>query len=186
MNQPEDEIKKQLAHNENLLWFGQPRQGVFLRGSDALMIPFSFLWGGFAFFWEFSVIDSNAPAFFMLWGIPFVLVGTYIIIGRFFVEAAQRARTIYAVTNERIIIISGMLGRKTRSINLRTLSDFSLTEGRGTEGTITLGGGLSANSLFGGFSGWPGMDARMGPRFELIPEAKKVYEIIRSSQRAAS
>jgi hypothetical protein len=150
------------------------------------MIPFSLMWGGFAVFWEASVISSNAPAFFVLWGVPFVLVGVYLIIGRFFAEAKQRARTFYAVTNERILIVSGLFTRKVKSLNLRTLSDLSLSEGKGNRGSISFGGGSPFASMFGGFSGWPGMEAHLGPRFDLIENAKAVYETIRKTQRGTA
>ena len=181
-----EDINTQLSAGERVLWSGQPRQGVIIRGADALMIPFSLLWGSFAIFWELSVINSNAPAFFALFGIPFVLVGIYLIIGRFFFEARHRARTYYAVTNERILIISGLSCRKVQSLDLRTLSDLSLSEGKGNEGTITFGSGSPFNSMFGGFSSWPGTGAYLGPRFELVANAKTIFETIRRAQRAAA
>jgi hypothetical protein len=181
-----EEIRRQLSGGERVLWSGQPKQGVILRASDALMIPFSLLWGGFAFFWEWSVINSDAPGFFVLWGIPFVLVGLYLIVGRFFVEARQREKTHYAVTNERVLIISGLLRPTVKSLSLRTLTDVSLSESSNGEGSITFGAASALSGMFGGFAGWPGMSAQVGPRFEVIPKAKAVYEVIRAAQKGAA
>lgn len=185
MNTVHEKIKAQLSYGEQVLWSGQPRQGIIVRATDTLMIPFSLLWGGFTVFWEMSVIESNAPAFFILWGIPFVIVGIYMIIGRFFVEAKQRANTLYAVTNERILIVSGILNHNVKSLNLRTLSDLSLSEGKSNVGTITFGGRSPFALMFSGVSSWPGMGAQMPPRFDSISNAKSVYETIRSAQQAA-
>jgi hypothetical protein len=86
---PDNEISRELAGQERLIWNGRPHQGIVIRPSDGFMIPFSLLWCSFAIFWETSVIKSGAPFFFMLWGIPFVLVGLYFIFGRFLVDAKR-------------------------------------------------------------------------------------------------
>jgi hypothetical protein len=176
-----EQIHRELSAGEQVLWSGRPRQGIVLRGSDALGIPFSLLWCGFAIFWEHGVITSNAPLFFTLWGVPFVLVGLYMVVGRFFFDAQQRARTFYAITPERILIITVMFARKVKSLNLNTLTDISLTESRGGEGDITFGPQNGYPSFFGS-SGWPG-NPQQAPRFELVSNAKSVYERIRGAQR---
>ncbi len=102
------------------------------------MIPFSLLWCGFAVFWETAAVKKEPP-FFALWGVPFILIGVYFVLGRFFVDACSRAKTFYGVTNDRIIIITGFRSRQIKSLQLRTLTDVSLTESKDASGTITFG-----------------------------------------------
>jgi hypothetical protein len=67
---PDSQIKPELGNSERLLWAGRPRQGVLFRATDAFLIPFSLMWGGFAIFWESMAIAKGTPFFFALWGIP--------------------------------------------------------------------------------------------------------------------
>jgi hypothetical protein len=172
-----------LDRGERQLWAGVPRRGLVLRASDALLIPFSVMWAGFAVFWESSVLRDGAPTFFALWDIPFVLVGLYITIGRFFMDAARRARTTYAVTSERIIIEVEGVGPwrgATRSLPLRTLGEVAVRERADGSGTITFGPLPPFGASFAG-SSWPG--APQVPSFDLIPDVRRVCDIIRDAQR---
>lgn len=170
-----------LNRGERQLWAGIPRQGIVLRPSDVFMIPFSLLWGGFAVFWELTVIRSGGPGFFVLWGIPFVLVGLYITVGRFMVDARRRARTSYALTSERVIINSGVFAPVTKSLDLRTLSDVTLRERSDGAGTITFGPQYPFATMYAG-TAWPGIP--QPPSFEMIPDARRVYNLLREAQRA--
>lgn len=184
-NETTQKIQKELSVGESLLWSGRPKQGLLLRGSDALLIPFSLLWGGFAIFWEFSAYSSGAPAFFLLFGSVFVLIGLYFIVGRFFVDALMRKHTYYGVTNDRVLILSGFPVRKTKSLNLKTLTDISFSNKADGTGSITFG---TQHPMAGWMSGlsWPGMGPYQSPGFDLVKDVKAVYEVIREASRKAA
>jgi hypothetical protein len=174
-----------LDAGERLFWHGRPRQGLRMTAADIILVPVSLLWGGFAFFWEYMVIRQGAPWFFAIWGIPFILVGTYMIAGRFFWDAKRRATTYYGVTDRRVIIRSGIWHPSTRSVHLRSLSDLSMTERADGSGDILLGVAPPMMSWLAG-SGWPGLNPYMPPMLEAIPQVRLVHEIIRQRQHQAA
>lgn len=176
-------IQGELEAGEQLLWAGRPLQGIRLRRSDLFMIPFSLLWGGFAFFWEWTVMQENGPLVAQLFGLPFVLVGLYMIAGRFFLEAKQREKTFYGISNERLIIASGLCRKRVTSLNLATLSNISLTEESNGSGTITFGPSSLVGPWFGRMP-WPGAESFLGPSFDLLEDAKAIYQRIRDAQKA--
>jgi len=181
----QQEISRVLDSEETLIWSGMPRHGLLLRPSDALMIPFSLMWGGFAIFWEATVLRSRAPGFFALWGIPFVLVGLYLIVGRFFVDAKIRANTFYGLTNRRAIIVSGIFSKTTNSLPLRTLTNISLQERSDRSGTIMLDRPQPYSSWGPGLR-WPGLSQYSTPAFESIPDAKQVHDQLLAAHRVAA
>ena len=142
--------------------------------------------GGFAIYWEIMALsipkDKAGPVaiIFPLFGIPFVIVGLYLIFGRFIVDSNQRKKTFYGLTNQRIIIISGVFSRKVESLNLKTLTNISLKEKSDRSGTINFGQNNPLSWWFGGMA-WPGMP-KSGPSLEMIEGAKEVYEKIREAQ----
>ncbi|MDB5807857.1 MAG: hypothetical protein JWN73_5179 [Betaproteobacteria bacterium] len=178
------DVRAELGAGERLLWSGQPRPGMALRPTDVVQIPFSIMWCGFAIFWESLVVKANAPGFFILWGIPFIAVGLYMVAGRFFFEAWQRGHTRYAVTDERVLIVSGGFSRRVKSLGLRLLPEVTLLEQRGT-GTITFGSAGTANKWPGMFTGWPACNAA-APYFERIEHAREVYQLVRRAQAEAA
>ncbi|WP_116787583.1 PH domain-containing protein [Flavobacterium psychrotrophum] len=173
-------FKIALGTDETILWTGRPPGGVIFRASDIFLIPFSILWFGFAVFWEVSVVESDAPLLFRLWGIPFLCVGLYISIGRFFIDSHKRKNTVYAITHERILIKSGIFSSEINSVSIRTLSGVTFTTKADGSGTIILG---PENDRYGRMQGldWPGV--KQTPRLESIPNVKGVYDIIMDNQR---
>ena len=120
----------------------------------------------------------------MLWGIPFVLIGLYIVFGRFIVDAMSRAKTFYGVTNERVIIVPGLFSRQVKSLNLRSLTDVSLSERSDGSGTILFGPAYAMGRWVP--AGWPGAGRYAPPAFEMVEQAKRVYETIRQAQKATA
>ena len=99
-------IQRELDSGERIIWAGIPTQGTVFRGSDIFMIPFSLLWGGFAIFWEYMALTmtqnaKNTPdgfaVVFPLFGIPFVVIGLYMIFGRFIYDSKKRSKTFMAL-----------------------------------------------------------------------------------------
>ncbi|MDJ0358248.1 hypothetical protein [Paenarthrobacter sp. PH39-S1] len=107
MNDPRGRILPLLREGEQLLWVGQPDPRVRFTGADAFLVPFSVFWGGFAVFWEVMAITTVRQPLFIIWGIPFVLLGLYFIFGRFIVKKRGKIATVYALTNSRAIVCSG-------------------------------------------------------------------------------
>jgi hypothetical protein len=178
------ELSRVLQPGESLLWADRPGQGLRLRPMDAIHIPFSIVWGGFAIFWETMVVTMGAPLWFAIWGVPFVMIGLYLMIGRFFVDARLRARTVYGLTNRRVVVVFGHFGRNTVSVPLSTLTGVSLRERRDGSGTLHLGN--NAGLYRWGMTQWPDPSAIPVVRLELIPDARRVYDEILKAQRAAT
>ena len=183
-----DVLRRQLAPGERVLWHGRPPQGLLLRRADAWLIPLSCLWGGGVIFNVLHLLKTSAQmedragmGFLFVWGLLFVLVGLYLMLGRFWVDAYLRARTYYALTHERLLLAGGWSGRQIKSLPLRNLPQITLKVNASGGGVIQLGS--ESRSLWSACPpGWPG--APLQPdALELADDAQRVFHLIQSAQR---
>ena len=187
-------LRSELPSGEALLWSGRPG-GSLLTASDvknvlgslASLSVFAFAAFGFLSSGIFG-LEIGAPSFELLtdwifspYGailLPLVLYGVF---GHYVTEAARRRNTFYGVAHDRLVISSGLLRRNTRSLDIRSLSDIRLDEKPDGSGTISFGAPEEQPKS------WWGNDVPrpVSPGFERIPDARRVYETIRTAQRQA-
>ena len=174
---PETQVQNAIGADVPLRWVGRPAQGLLFRTGDLLMIPFSLLWGGFAIFWESTAISDGGPIFFRLWGIPFVLIGLYMIAGRFIVDAYLRAHTTYAIGDHAIYFVRDGLANGVSTLAASALTPVQMQLGANGRGTIIFAD--SAIRFFNYSASWR-MTTAPDYAFESIPDVQKVYEMINS------
>jgi len=196
------ELQPELASGESVLWSGQPSTRVLFGPQDLFLIPFSLMWGGFAIFWEASVLGfagflsgdftkgKGSPWFLVLWGIPFVVIGQYMIWGRFFYAAWKKKRMIYAVTNKRVLVVSVPgpgAARKVITAYLQQLPAIEKSVRGNGIGTITFGLGIPMN--FAGrrssAGSWDGGLSSPVPKFVDVEDAESVYRIVSDAREKA-
>ena len=112
---------------------------------------------------------------------PFVLIGLYLIAGRFLVDAWAREKTVYAVTTQRILILRSGPYSKFISLAINRLPELSLDERADGRGTIRF---QPQQPMWNNrsWSSWtPALDST--PQFLSIADARGVFDRIqRASQ----
>ncbi|MEZ2219204.1 PH domain-containing protein [Rhizobium sp. RCC_161_2] len=178
------DIQNYALPGEKLLWQGRPKQGLMFSRKDLLLVPFSLMWGGFAVFWESMVArQANAPLFFKLWGLPFVLIGLYLIVGRFALDAFVRARTQYAVSDQRIMVLREGWFSKLLTVPLGQLQTLDLDQNGNGTGTISFGNDVQIGygRRGGGIGLWtPALSNT--PKFLGIADVRETFDLIQRAR----
>jgi hypothetical protein len=173
-------LRRALGTGERLLWLGKPKTGSQLRSEGAFLIPFGVgVWCWLAVFWKITAFIPDSPLFpFRLWGIAFIcVVGFYLVFGHFIIDARLRGRTAYGVTNERVLIVSG-LSQRIKSLQLTSLGEVTLWQEEDGSGTII----FESTPDFS--HPWYHESAILGT-FKRIEDAKSTYDLIRKARREA-
>lgn len=182
----DESFGSELLPGEHILWTGHPVVRIVLHREDLFAIPFSLLWGGGAIFWEATVLGiidiGSAPVrhrahlFMVLWGIPFVLMGQYIIWGRFFYDAWRKKHTAYALTDQRIMTLTTGWGGKFYSAYLISVPAIQRNIRHDGIGTLIFGYSFTPYNLFGP-SGRQRSGTSRVPVFQDVENAAQVYDI---------
>jgi len=75
------QVPQYLRAGEQLLWRGAPDAGAWFTREDLFLVPFSILWLGSAIFFEIVAAGGGGPLLVQLAGIPFVVIGLYLVAG---------------------------------------------------------------------------------------------------------
>jgi hypothetical protein len=160
-------VTQHLLPGERVLWADRPVRGIRLSPSDAVLIPFALLWTAIVVLWEVLAlrilgdIDGGVP--FAVVGVPFLLVGLYLVAGRLVVGALRKRRLLYAVTDQRVLVLREGEGTRARSVALERLGAPSATRGSDGRGTVRFGG--------------------TGPTLVDVPDVQRVLHAVEGARR---
>ena len=184
-------IQPELAPGESIAWAGRTVARIIFHKEDLYLIPFSLMWGGFAILWESMVTGfwgsgKGAPGIFVLWGIPFVVAGQYLIWGRFIYAAWKKKRTYYGATNRRVIVVQDGWSRKTACAYLDTLPTLIKEGGPGTTGILRFAQPEPVWSKGRGWSAWDSMAIGSVPAFVDVQDVDSLYRLVSELREKAS
>ncbi len=179
-----------LADGESILWQDRPATGVFWRDLLHPLTFFGLFFFGFSVFWVAmaSVMSSGPGGFgliFPMFGIPFVLVGFYLLVGRIFWDAYVRAHTWYTLTDRAAYTATDVLGRRSlKRVGFDEMTRLDLEDSR--PGSVWFSETIATHSYRHRRSRSAGY--RSGPLrtqttvtpvgFARIPEPRPVYRMI--------
>lgn len=173
-----------LGPDEHLIWSGKPRGGIRFDLSDIFVIPFSLVWAGLAFTGFFSTWRTEAPLLSRLVSLLFAAVGIYMVAGRFVFAALMRQNTYYALTDQRVMILTTLFSRRLQSVDMASLGPVTIDVGGSGVGTIAFGGDVDTTPISSFFARGFGTNNRNAPpSFEALDDAQSVYALIRQTQR---
>lgn len=99
------DFRPYLEPDEYIVWQGKPEGGNYFRHEDIFRVPFGLFFFGFSVVW--ASMASQADVGFSLFALPFMIVGLYISVGIIIHRAILLSKTEYAITNRKLIRISG-------------------------------------------------------------------------------
>jgi hypothetical protein len=190
-------VAEALVPGEHVLWSDKPDDRRWFYPEDLVLVPFSLLWGGFAIFWEVSVLASisthggtGARFLFSLWGVPFVVIGLYLIFGRLLARRWLRRGSQYVLTDRRVLSFSPSWRGAThvKMIWLGSSPPLEKHIRENGQGTLCIGQTVAGQRWIGSSSGWPGGAMMRGSAIILvdISDAADVYRRIVQQIGAAS
>lgn len=177
MSQISDEMNVFLQ-DEKVLWKGCPDTSVHFTSVDLFYVPLNiiFMW----FVLKDFVIDG-----FDVFGIPFILAGLYDLVGRFFLKQFRKGRTVYYVTDKRIIILDKSKNKILQEQDIKLIRHINKNVRRSGIGTVEFGN-QTIIQLLGGNTGMDILEKtnfyetgeKRVPIFYDIENAEDVYMLV--------
>ena len=177
------ELQPYLDNTESLLWAGKPEQGLMFNKIDLFMVPFGIVIISLPFFLFGNVLIQDIPLKQFILVLIMIVPGVLFAFGRFIIDAIARKNTYYGLSKNRILIKSGFIFKRVKSIDINTLSTIAFIEKNDMTGTILLGPMDEGVMLMlrGNMSWWPGV--KRIPFLFFITNVKAVHNQINELQK---
>ena len=172
-----------LDDDERILWQGQPVRGVDWAALADPRSAFGLFFAGFALFWTLTARQmAGSGSAFPFFGLPFLIVGLHMAVGRVFWDAYLRARTHYTLTDRHAFIATSSLGKR-RLDRFALDAQTPLVLEIGPPGSVYFGESAIRHSVSG--MGRHGRTRSFTERrrhgFERIADARAVYQLLREA-----
>jgi hypothetical protein len=169
-----------LREGEMIVWTGKPKNGIRLIESDRIFLPMSIILIGFSGFLDYVMIYYQPGIFYIIITLTLNLIAVYTSIGRFILSKMRREKTFYCITSQRILKCINDSPPKWSTLPLKNIEKIEYTQENDGAGFILFG---DTNPLFPWLLGSINFSKEEFPGFEMIPDVKKVYQIIISLLR---
>lgn len=184
----EFQLKDELNPGETIEWSGKPNSGIIIKTDDVIPLLINLIFIALAFFFLRTIfINGISPLGVLL----FLLVGSLaalpffsILAGTLFFQPHLRKNRLYVVTNQRIIILTKGKNINIKSVRLDAIRVMNINVRKDGQGTLRLGEEINTP--------WSSRHTRSRyyfvdrsvfiPEFEMIENAKNVYDLIKKLQ----
>jgi len=187
-------LRRELADGEKVLWEGKPVRWFFLLiGSPAglFVAAFGMLWlvlGLLLFYtiWIAPPEDEAPQIAIQVLSLLFLLAACYFAFGRYLLAAQEWGHTSYMLTNRRVLLATGAVGKETTSVDLASLRELHGMVLAPGLGDIYLGGRPPFKGLVGRVPGWlpSGLQSHI-PVIQSVRNVEAVYQAILEAARNA-
>jgi len=183
-------IKDLLDDNETIIWEAQPDRLTYVVGSPVFYL-FALVWGAFDFGFISLLLGSGAegPGRMGFFLIPFFLLHlmlVWIAIGGPIYRAANWHRIRYVITQKRIYIESGMIGRDVQILDLADIRqpevNVGLIERLRNCGSVRLNPYLETGSKGSRRTAYRGVLAHIANPYDIFKLVKQISAEVRSGK----
>jgi hypothetical protein len=182
-----DEIAAELLTGERVIWIGGPDPRRIFTAADLIIIPFTLIWCTILIFVFVTVVTHTSAGYALIF-VPFLLSGLYLVAGRFVAKRWAARRTVYMLTDRRVLVfrVLGRFSVRSEPVErLPTLEPLLRADGSGTIRfrNPPFGARLEANT---GLDLVPGYDRDRGLVFYDVPDARTVLALLEQVRQDAA
>lgn len=177
-----------LNPHEKIVWTAKAGQGLIFRPMDIFyscigiigLIVCSILFYGI--FQSFDSLSFPENIFTGMFVLIFLGIDFYVLIGRYFADIMRRSKVVYAISDNRIFIRSGIFSKDIDIIEIHKLETLHLKQGSQNIGTILLSRPPKKHWYHkrNNFPEMAGYDGIL--KFEKIEKVHEVYKLLNQLQ----